>query len=105
MPSKDESGKDEPVREPLFERLFGNLFSGPGHTPPEERVREYISYRLCRGAHLADVLREDYVRRNCSEEQINAIIQDPRLIHEDRVSLHRLFESGELDPVPARRRR
>lgn len=89
---------DEPAREPAFEKVFGNLFSGPGHTPREEKVREYIGHRLGHGAHLEEVLQEEYVRRHCSQEQIDAIVRDPRLIHEDRESLHRLFESGELDP-------
>ncbi len=99
--------KDEPAREPVFERVFGNLFSGSGHTLREEEVRVYIGHRLGRGAHLKEVLQEEYVRRNCSQEEIDRIIRDPRLIHEDRASLHRLFESGELDPVvrPRPRRR
>lgn len=97
--------KDEPAREPVFERIFGNLFGGSGHTQQEEKVREYIGHRLGHGAHLEEVLQEEYVRRNCSQEKIDAIIRDPRLIHEDRVSLHRLFESGELAPVAGRPRR
>jgi len=93
------TSKDEPVHEPVFERIFGNLFAGSGHSPREEKVREYIGHRLAHGAHLEEVLREEYVRRNCSQEKLDAIIQGPRLIHEDRESLHRLFESGELAPV------
>ena len=99
------TAKDEPAQEPVFERIFGNLFGGIGHTPQEEKVREYIAHRLCHGAHLEEVLGEEYVRRNCTREKLDAIIQDPRLIHEDRESLHRLFESGELAPVTRRPRR
>lgn len=99
------TAKDEPAREPVFERIFGNLFGGIGHAPQEEKVREYIAHRLAHGAHLEEVLEEEYVRRNCTREKLDAIIQDPRLIHEDRESLHRLFESGELAPVARRPRR
>lgn len=90
--------KDEPAHEPMFEKMFGNLFGGI-HTPQEERVRVYIGHRLGHGAHLKDVLQEEYVRRNCAKDEIDEIIRDPRLIHEDRESLHRLFESGELAPI------
>lgn len=85
--------------------MFGNLFSGPGHSRREEKVREYIGHRLSHGAHLEEVLREEYVRRHCSQEEIDAIVRDPRLIREDRESLHRLFESGEMDPGSAPRSR
>ena len=68
-------------------------------TPREEKAREHIAHRLCHGAHLEEVLGEEYVRRNCIREKLDAIIQAPRLIHEDQESLDRLFESGELAPV------
>ena len=79
--------------------------SGSAHAPQEDGVRKYIGHRLGNGAHLEEVLEEEYVRRNCSEEEVNTIIRDPRLIHEDRESLRRLFESGDLDPTSAVRPR
>ena len=100
MPKRNDS-----VREPVFVKLFGNLFGGSGRVSQEDKVRQYVAHRLGHGAHLAQVIHEEYVRRNCSEEEINEIIRDPRLVHDDRLSLQRLFESGELDPVPAWRPR
>ena len=95
----------EPTHEPLFERLFGNFFSGSGRTQQEDKVREYIRHRLNHGAHLAEVLQEEYVLRNCSKDEVDEIIRDPRLIHENREGLKRLFKSGELDPISIRRLR
>ena len=100
MPKRNDS-----VREPFFVKLFGNLFGGSGRALQEDKVRRYVAHRLEHGAHLAEVIREGYVHRTCSEEEINEVIRDPRLIHDDRVSLRRLFESGELDPAFARRPR
>ena len=99
------SSENEPTHERLFERLFGNFFSGSGRTQQEDKVREYILHRLNHGAHLAEVLQEEYVHRNCSKDEVDEIIRDPRLIHEDREGLKRLFESGELDPISIRRLR
>ena len=99
------SSDNEPTHERLFERLFGNFFSGSGRIQQEDKVREYILHRLNHGAHLAEVLQEKYVLRNCSRDEVDEIIRDPRLIHEDREGLKQLFESGELDPVSIRRLR
>ncbi len=99
------SNADEPAHEPVFEKVFGDLFGGSGHSRREEEVREYIAHRLGHGAHLEEVLKEGYVRRHCPQEEIDAIIRDPRLIHESRKSLRRLFESGELDPSSSPRPR
>jgi len=99
------SRDSEPTHERFFERVFGNFFSGSGRTQQEDKVREYILHRLNHGAHLAEVLQEKYVLRNCSRDEVDEIIQDPRLIHEDREGLKTLFESGELDPISIRRLR
>jgi hypothetical protein len=100
MPEKNVS-----TRETFFNKLFGNLFSDSSRTPREDKVRAYIAYRLRHEAHLAEVIQEEYVRRNCSGEEINEVIRDPRLIHDERTSLHELFESGELDPASDHRSR
>ncbi len=95
--------ENEPTHERFFERLFGNFFSGSSRPQQEDKVREYIIHRVNHGAHLAKVLQENYVLRNCSREEVDEIIRDPRLIHEAREGLKRVFESEELDPISARR--
>lgn len=99
------SRKHESVQRPVLEQFVGDLFGGSGHAMNEDKVRGYIAHRLDHGAHLAEVLQDGYVRRTCSEEEVDEIIRDPRLVHHDRVSLRRLFESGELDPTSAPRPR
>lgn len=99
------STRDERARRPFSERFFASLSSGYGRTLRKDRVREYVIHRLNKGACLGEVLEERYVRRNCTKEEVGEIIRDPRLIHENREGLKRLFESGELDPLPARRGR
>jgi hypothetical protein len=47
----------------FWDRLFGR---NQPSSAREERVVEYIIHRLGEGAHLGDVVREEYVRRNAS---------------------------------------
>ncbi len=86
--------KDEPFSKRFVESLFGSS----SHALPEDEVREYIIHRISNGAHLRDVLEEDYVRRNCSQAAIDKIEMDPRLVHAARENMERTFNSGELDP-------
>lgn len=83
---------------------FLESFLSSGRIERTAKVQEYMSYRLKHGASLSEVVREDYVRRNCSQAEIDGIIRDPKLIHEDREALEHLFESGELDYSSTRRK-
>lgn len=93
--------EDRAPRRGIFERLF----AGSPRAPREDRVREYIIHRTRHGARLDDVLREDYVLSNCSKDELDEIVRDPRLIREEREELQRLFTDGRLDPALALRRR
>lgn len=93
--------REENAHEGLFERLFGSH----GITTREDWVREYIVHRACQGASLSDVLQEEYVQRNCDKDELDEIVRDPRLIHEEREALERFFADGHLDPAQALRRR
>jgi hypothetical protein len=93
------SGRDETTYKSFFARVLQSLSGGSNRNLREERVREYIVYRQGHGARLKEVLQERYVLRNCSREEVDEIIRDPRLVHASRTSLEEAFKSGELDPA------
>lgn len=78
----------------FWARLFGSSTS----SAREEKVLEYIVYRINEGASLQDAVEEEYVRRNATKSQINDIMSDPRLVEAARERLQQAFASGELDP-------
>ena len=80
----------------FWDRLFGR--NQP--SAREERVVEYIIHRLGEGAHLGDVVKEEYVRRNASTLEIEEICSDARLVEAAREHMERDFGSEELDPGP-----
>lgn len=81
------------------ERSFWNrLFSRDQHSEREERVLDYIQHRIGEGAHLADVVREEYVRRNASPGEVEEICARPELVEAAREHLQQDFRSEDLDP-------
>ena len=81
------------------QRSFWNrLFSRDQHSEREERVLEYIQHRVGEGAHLADVVQEEYVRRNASPSEVEEICARPELVQSAREHLQQDFSSDELDP-------
>ena len=44
------------------------------------------------------MLQEEYVRRNASSEEIETILDNPRLVETAREEMRKDFSSGELDP-------
>ena len=80
--------------------LWGRFFfdGDPGRTEREEKVLRYIIHRVDEDAVLHEVLREPYVRRNCSQVEVDEILANPELIHACREHLEEAFRSGELDP-------
>ena len=87
------SGYDS-AREPLFKRMF---FGDSTHNKREEKVLQYVIHRMKEDVRLDDVMQEDYVRRNCSQSEIERIVNDPELVHACREHLWRTFKSGELN--------
>jgi hypothetical protein len=85
---------EEREKRSFWDRLFGR--NQP--SAREERIVEYIIHRLGEGAHLGDVVEEEYVRRNASAREIEEICSDPRLVEAAHEHLKRDFDSGELDP-------
>ena len=78
--------------------FWDRLFSTHQPSEREQRVAEYIIHRLGDGAHLGDVVEEEYVRRNASPLEIEEICSDPRPIEAAHEYLRQDFDSGELDP-------
>ena len=77
--------------------FFDRLLSGGGYSE-EDKVREYISHRIRNGANLREVLQEEYVLRNTTQNERDAIIRDPRVVQQSREGLNQYFESDELTP-------
>jgi hypothetical protein len=83
----------------FWERFFRQPLSF--HSEERERkVIEYIIHRIGEGAHLRDVLGEEYVRRNASRAEIDDILQNPRLIESAHEQMRDDFTSGRLAPNP-----
>jgi hypothetical protein len=94
------SNEDEPTREPFLKKWF---FGSSARTALEEKVLQYIIHRMNGETPLQDVMREDYVRRNCSQDKIHELVNDPEFVHACRKHLWQTFRSGELDPSRGRR--
>jgi nucleotide-binding universal stress UspA family protein len=88
-----QDGKSTEERPASWKMLFG-----PHRSEREERVLEYVIHRVGDGAHLADVVREEYVRRNASPAEVEDIIANPSLVEAARREMNEDFASGELDP-------
>jgi hypothetical protein len=78
----------------FWDRLFGtNNRSGR-----QDKVLEYVIHRIQDGANLREVLQEEYVRRNATTEEVQRILENPRLIEAAGEQLREDFSSGKLDP-------
>jgi hypothetical protein len=67
-------------------------------TERERKVLEYICHRVGEGAHLRNVTQEEYVRRNATPDEVQQIIENPRLIETAHEKMRDAFSSGYLDP-------
>ena len=81
-------------KQSFWDRLFNLNY----HSEREERVIEYVIHRIGEGAHLRDVLGEEYVRRNASPVEIEQILENPKLIQTAHERMRDDFSSGKLDP-------
>ena len=82
-------------RKSFWHRIF---FGSQEESERERKVREYIVYRIGEGGHLRDVLQEEYVRRNASPDEVDHILENPKLIEAAHEQMREDFSSGELDP-------
>ena len=79
----------------FWDRIF---FGNRDGSERERKVREYIIHRVGDGAHLRDVLQEQYVRRNASSDEIEHLLENPELIEAAHEQMRDEFSSGRLDP-------
>jgi hypothetical protein len=78
--------------------FWSKIFGSSHHSKREEKVLEYIVYRIGEGASLKDVIQEEYVRRNASADEVRDILENPRLVEAARKKLGEDFSSGDLNP-------
>jgi len=78
--------------------FWHRLFFGGGSSDRERRVLEYIIHRISDGANLREVIQEEYVRRNASPDEVQDIIENPKLVEADHEEMRKDFSSGDLDP-------
>jgi hypothetical protein len=81
----------------LWEKIFG---THPHQNEREQKVTEYICHRIGDRAHLRDIVREEYVRRNASPVEIQEILESPRLIETAHEEMCKDFSSEALAPQP-----
>jgi len=79
--------------------FWDRLFNTNQGSVREERVLEYIMHRVGEGAHLGDVVNEEYVKRNATPEEVEEICARPELVQAAREHLQQDFGSGDLDPT------
>src|SRR3712207_570564 len=72
-PQRISERKDLPIlmseRPSFWQRLFGGTGSS-SLSPRQQKVSDYILGRMENEVPLQQVLREDYVRRNCSQAEV-----------------------------------
>ena len=81
-------------RRSFWDRLFGTN----NRSRRQDKVLEYVIHRIEDGANLREVLQEEYVRRNATTEEVQRILENPRLIEAAGEQLRDDFSSGKLDP-------
>jgi hypothetical protein len=79
----------------FWHRLFGRTGTS-SLSPRQQKVSDYIIGRMEKDVPLQQVLREDYVRRNCSQAEIEKIVSSPEFIESARVRLGESFRSEEF---------
>jgi hypothetical protein len=79
----------------FWQRLFGGTGSS-SLSPRQQKVSDYIIGRMENDVPFRQVLREDYVRRNCSQAEVEQIVSSPEFIETARERLGESFRSEEF---------
>jgi len=75
-------------RESFWDRIFSLTHNSEG----EELVLEYIIHRLGDMVPLEEIVQEQYVRRKASPEEIEDILDNPRLVEAARKKMEEDFD-------------
>ena len=78
--------------------FWDKLFGTNNRSGRQDKVLEYVIHRIEDGANLREVLQEEYVRRNATTEEVQRMLENPRLIEAAGEQLREDFSSGKLDP-------
>ena len=79
-------------RPSLWQRLFG--WTGDSSlSPRQQKVSDCMIARMESDVPLREVIREDYVSRNCSQAEVERIVSDPGFIETARERLGEAFRS------------
>ena len=79
----------------FWQRLFGRTGTS-SLSPRQQKVSDYILARMEKDVPFRQVLREDYVRRNCSQAEVEQIVSSPEFIERARERLGESFRSEEF---------
>ena len=74
------------------ESFWDRIFSLTHNSEREELVLEYITYRLGDMVPLEEIVQEQYVRRKASPEEIEDILDNPRLVEAARKKMEEDFD-------------
>ena len=74
------------------ESFWDRIFSLTHNSEREEFVLEYIIRRLGDMVPLEEIVQEQYVRRKASPEEIEDILDNPRLVEAARKKMEEDFE-------------
>jgi len=79
----------------FWQRLFGRTGSS-SLSPRQQKVSNYIIGRMEKDVPLQQIRTEDYVRRNCSQAEVEQIVSTPEFIESARERLGESFRSEEF---------
>ena len=82
--------------------FWARLFGTNNRSRRQDKVLEYVIHRIEDGANLREVLQEEYVRRNATADEVQSLLENPRLIQAAGEQLREEFSSGKLDPRQTR---
>lgn len=79
----------------FWQKLFGRTGTS-SLSPRQQKVSDYILARMEKDVPFRQVLREDYVRRNCSQAEVERLVSAPEFIESARQRLGESFRSEEF---------